>query len=234
MSYIAIIDFETTGLDIEKDSPTEFAAVVYDTERKLYVKTFESFFKYPDASELTKVHVCQNISKIYAAYPAVFPSVSGFLELHGHLESGLITHLVAYNANFDRAFFNKACAQLGLTIPTTPWVCAKNAVPYHLLGIKPGRLVHTAAELGLLNPFPHRAISDCLTTMLVLQKFEWPDILAYWKQPNTRIIADVSFEHKDLAKEAGFRWHPINRYWYLDVRDIPASFPFKTYIESER
>lgn len=224
--YIAIIDFETSGLSPATDIPTECCAIIYDTVKKRYVKTLESFLGFPN--EPAKREMCDSLCGIEEAYVREFwDGGRNFQALVDLMSVGLIEYAVAYNAPFDKGFFAKACQQLGFEMPKTPWICAKADYPYHLLGVKPSRLIYTAAELGILNPFAHRGFSDCMTTLLITQKFEWSDILANFGQPMVRYIAQVSYDDRDKARQAGFYFEPIRKVWYRDMKAAEVvEFPF--------
>lgn len=226
--FIAIIDFETDGLSPKTDNPTEICAIVYDTHTKRYVKTYESFLGFPDPNQTAKREMCENLTGITENYVREFwDGGRNFQALVTLMHMGIIEYAVAYNAPFDKGFFKKACEQLGLEMPETPWICAKADYPYHLLGIKPSRLIYTAAELGILNPFPHRGIADCLTTMLITQKFDWQDILDYAVKPMVRYIAQVSYDDREKARAAGFYFEPMRKVWYRDMKASEVvEFPF--------
>ncbi|MDQ3231638.1 MAG: exonuclease domain-containing protein [Pseudobdellovibrionaceae bacterium] len=228
---IGIIDFETTGLSPIEDDPVEFAAVIFDVERKRFARSYESLFPlFP--TDPTKAEKVQNLCGITPLYCQTFHDDSGFRTVHRLMQSGVISHAVAFNAPFDRSFFEKTCTLLSLPMPSTPWICAKADVPYHLHNTRATSLTHTAADLGVLSPLKHRALGDCLTLMQVLQRFEWNDIIAYTAIPTIKVLALVSYNDREKAKAHGFYWDPITKRWFREMKanEDRSRFPFETVV----
>lgn len=214
--FAAFIDFETTGLNVETDDPVEFAAIIYDPRAKRYVKTLESFFDFDrDMSQEKKDLILKLCGIDYSAILVFDDDGDEFRKLIRYINDGLITHLVAHNAPFDKAFFEKACSLLGIPVPSVIWLDSCHDYPWKD-GIKTKALSYLAADHGFLNPFAHRAFADCLTLLGITKQYEWQDILDYAAIPIVRLQALVPFDRKDEAKAQGFRWDAERRIWYID------------------
>ena len=88
-----------------------------------------------------------------------------------------------------------------------------------------------AADHGFLNPFPHRAVTDALTMLKLAGMYDWDETIKRSKSPIRTLIANVSFENKDLAKSAGFHWIAETKQWMLDIKECDlerTTFEFKT------
>lgn len=72
--------------------------------------------------------------------------------------------------------------------------------------VKARTLVHLAADHGFLNPFPHSALSDVLTTMILLEKYDIDKVIANSKEPRAIYRAMVEYADREKAKALGFRW----------------------------
>jgi DNA polymerase-3 subunit epsilon len=81
---------------------------------------------------------------------------------------------------------------------------------------------YLAAEHGILNPFPHRALPDVLTMMQLTSKYDPQQMLAWAKSPTVWLKAEVAFDKKDLAKRLNYRWnqdeHP--KAWTKKVKTL--------------
>jgi len=214
--FAAFIDFETTGLDTEHDEAVEFCAMVYEPVSRRYLKTFEGFFQatYTEKSKAMLNDLCG----LDTDHIAIFlDDHDQFRNLCQFIDSGAITHFVAHNAPFDRAFFNRCCMKILGRIPEVTWIDSGVDYPFRD-GIKTKRLSYLAADHGFLNPFAHRAFADCLTLYGITKQYDWQDILKYSLIPTVRIQAMVSYADKDKAKNAGFRWDDKMKAWYLEIK----------------
>jgi len=231
--FAAFIDFETTGLDTEKDEAVEFCAMVYEPVSRRYLKTFEGFFQatYTEKSKAMLNDLCGlDVAYIPILLDDDHEQFNAFCSL---IKCGAITHLVAHNAPFDRAFFDRCCKKiLGHTIEVT-WIDSSADFPFRD-GIKTKRLSYLAADHGFLNPFAHRAFADCLTLYGITKQYDWQDILKYSLIPTVRIQAMVSYADKDKAKNAGFRWDDKTKAWYVEIKktynaieDLGYDFPVR-------
>lgn len=206
------MDTETTGLSPVDDRITEIGAVAWDTDHATPVAFFHRFIKQekplPDfIKELTGLN-------------------DEILEKYGHHESDVMRefhifcgqgeYLVAQNAPFDKGMLDAAYLRCGLFIPDKEWIDTVKDVPYPAR-IKSKSLISVAAEHGFLNPFPHRAVTDVLTMLTVMSKYDINTIVANACEPKIMLWAKTTYKEKDLAKAAGFFWNSERKMWFKSI-----------------
>jgi DNA polymerase-3 subunit epsilon len=203
---LGVIDTETTGLDPTKDTITELAWALFDTEERQVVASASFMFPTEVVSEeITKItKITSNTTKrVDLVREAMVLSFEAMNRADVY---------VAHNALFDKGFIER----LG-GLPAKKWVCSYQDLEF---GIKPGKLTHMCCDLGLPVSGAHRAINDVL--MLCAMLANCPDlpeqivkILTYKKY---MVIANVSYAENQLAKDMGCRWDPTTKVWHKTVR----------------
>lgn len=223
MTKILGIDLETTGLDFKTDRITEIGAVIWDTKEKRVLEVLSELVVYPTPTTISK-----EITEITGITVEM-------LTLHGQPITKVLDRLqsmalkckyfCAHNAAFDSAFLVNCPFLPGPDERCwyKPWIDTKEDIP----GRSGLRLIHLAAEEGILNPFPHRAVTDVLTMLQVVGKYDFKDIERYALAPRKTLIANVSFENKDFAKNLGYGWNPQERTWSKVVRDFQVEEEIK-------
>ena len=86
--------------------------------------------------------------------------------------------------------------------------------------LKTRTLTQLACENCFLNPFPHRAISDCLTAMKLLQAYDWKMVEALANSPSMTIRANVSYDDRAKASERGYRWNAEKKIWFKEIKQM--------------
>lgn len=219
LSYVAFVDFETTGLDIQKDYPIEFGAVVYDPSTRRYIKSFEEIVG--ETSDAWHIKTLSDVSHIEAIDLAIFlnPSLAQFRMFHLLCEKGIIKTIVAHNAEFDRAFFQRLCLANHLSpLIHVKWMCSMKDFTFRD-GIKPKALTYLCADHGIINPIPHRALADCFGLFLISRQYDWNELTINAGLPSIQLQAMVSYHDRQKAKDAGFRWDGSR--WIMDVKQTP-------------
>lgn len=205
------IDFETTGLDTANDRIVEMGAVLWDTDTKKPLKVYNEFLFIPGieiSPEAQKVNGISNeMLKEFGQSPEVV-----FMELEHIVLANRVEYLVAHNAeNFDKAILMSELDRFGLItarLRSTPWIDTRQDIPYE---IEPTsrKLNHLAADMGFVNPFQHRAVFDVLTMLRVLSQYDIEQVLEYQRTPFVTLQALVSYDERQLAKDARFSWQNI-------------------------
>jgi len=75
-----------------------------------------------------------------------------------------------------------------------------------------------AMNYRILNLFPHRALSDAITTALILEHMQLHVLMEVINTPIIHIAAQVSYDDKDKAKSRGFMWDSKKRLWHKNIR----------------
>jgi DNA polymerase-3 subunit epsilon len=123
-----------------------------------------------------------------------------------------VDYIVAHNGeNFDRPMVLAEIKRGGFTgtyLEALPWIDTRTDIPFP---VEPAsrRLIHLAADHGFVNPFPHRALSDVHTMLRLLAMYDIHEVLAYQKIPFVTLQAVVSYDDRQLAKDARFSWENI-------------------------
>ena len=207
------IDFEATGICPLTSRPTELGAILWDTEAKQPLQIFHDFmwasdYPIPAPENIAITGLTSDILKKYGEHPAsVFKRIEDFCIRHD------VKYLVAHNAtNYDKILLKSECDQwenytfahlLGM-----PWIDTRVDLPYE---IQPDsmKLKHLSTDAGFINPFPHRAIFDTAAMLKLMAQFDFKAILDYKDIPSIVIRADVSYDHRQLAKDRRFMWEKI-------------------------
>ncbi len=211
MSRILAIDLETTGLDAKADLIIEVGAAVWDTDRKAVLATRSTFISgvavKPEITAITGITQAD-----IDEWGQPLDNVLAMLDGLGHG----VDYYAGHNARaFDRLF-------LGDRIVDRPWLDTMTDLPLPE-GMKARALSHLAAEHGFLNPFPHRALFDALTSLRLLACYPIEEVVRYALAPTVTLAAyGLPFERKDEAKSAGFQWDAARKVWTKTVKDFQA------------
>lgn len=220
---IAIIDTETTGLDPTTDKIVEIAAVLYSVESRAVI-----------ASWSTLVRAIEN-----PAYDTNRIPIS-ILQTHGEKPEEALRKLytfcssadvyVAHNASFDREFLKTTASKFlsqddSADRFAAPWVCSLDDIDWpqpsssrSLVGIA---LAHS---VGVMQA--HRALTDCDILARLFERVQemGHDLQAIFTRamrPKSLYQAVVSYDNRQQAKDARFRWDG-NR-WIRGLADEDAA-----------
>lgn len=219
---ICILDTETNGLDPKVNQAIEVACVLFDVTHNAVIATFATLI------EATSNEV-EHINRIPAH---LLTNAMSADEAWGRVEGFAVAAdcFVAHNAPFDRNFAPKEVAKL------KPWICSMTELtypePYKSKSLTSICLAHGIPIIGA-----HRALTDVDLIVRLLQRLKERGIdvdlmietaLAN-RVPKALIQALVSFDGKDAAKDAGFRWNPEPKRWEKRMTlEEAKKLPFKT------
>lgn len=222
MENICIIDTETTGLDTTKNKVIEIAAVFYNIPTRSILSQASTLLYSTEntAYDINKIEV-DSLKKV----PTDIQVHSELLIKSMILKADA---LIAHNAEFDKKFL-EAIVDFQPIIKHKKWICTKNDVIWPIRKGVPLNLVSICVALCVPIVNAHRALSDCL---LLVNAMQCMDDIEYFldKSGKDRIIyyAQVSFDQRQLVKDAGFSWDNINKVWYAKLTMEQASdLPFK-------
>jgi DNA polymerase-3 subunit epsilon len=127
-------------------------------------------------------------------------------------------YIVAQNGlMFDRPLLALELKQLNADAPKKLWLDTTCDVPYPK-NCRNMNLTYLAGFHLILNCFPHRAVTDVLTMMAVLSKYDINTVIRNASQPTLLVRALVTYDQRDLAKKAGFYWEPKDKFWLKSIR----------------
>jgi DNA polymerase-3 subunit epsilon len=225
-----ILDFETTGLDPEKDEIIEVAMVK---------------FRYSATDELTGVSgVFQSYNEPSIPIPALVTELTGIthdMVIEHRIDTGALEEfvaganiIIAHNASFDRKFAER----LSPLFEHKYWACTQTEIDWRKHGFGGAKLGYLLADMGYFHT-AHRAIDDChaLVEILAHPLSAAPSVFAELieraRRTTIRVWAQrTPFDLKDVLKARGYRWNDGTdgrpKSWFIDVaeeaRDAEVGF----------
>jgi DNA polymerase III subunit epsilon len=215
MTRVLGLDFETTGLDTSKDRIIEVGAILWEVETKRPLVTLGLLYRDETTPPLTEETVRitgitdDNLKEFGTAPKPNLEWLDKFCHTHR------VEYLVAHNGNsFDKPLLMAELDRYGLPAPTLrslPWLDTRWDLPF---ATEPDsrKLKHLALDVGVVNSFPHRALTDVFTMMLVLSHYPFDDVVAASKIPMILVRAMVEFKDKEKAKAKQYRWTEVGEY----------------------
>lgn len=212
------LDVETTGLEINEARITEIGACLFDIDNNLPIlllsRLIKSEVKIPTEVTLKTKLTNELIEEFGVSIK------DGLAELSYLAIKGRPDYILAHNGNsFDRPIIMAEIKRHSIDMcgfESIPWIDSKTDIPFE---IQPDsmRLNHLAMDAGFINPFQHRALFDCMTTLKVISSFKFEDIVAYSKIPKIKIRALTDYHQKDLAKARSYQWDSANKIWTKEI-----------------
>lgn len=215
MAKICGLDFETTGLDPQKDEVTEVGLVLWDSDTKQPTRITGHLVKTssPVSAEITKLTGITNEMLESDGIPQR-------AALEAILRQAKLTKFIcAHNGKeFDKAFLEAWCVREKLEIPALPWIDTRTDLPdeAYLRG-KSASLKYMACDFGFVYP-THRAVNDVLAMLEILGRFDINTIIKRAQTPNVQVRAVVSYDDRLLARERGYHWKPEAKLWVKSMK----------------
>lgn len=223
------LDIESTGLDVDYDGVVEFGAALFDTENKTYLRLYSEFV----VDEKAKIFVeskedpfinpykeCQRVSRITLEMVEKFGlSYSVISDEIVELFDSCDYVLSSNGTNFDHPLLNNFMERGDVKLPERQWIDLITDIEFPE-DCTYRNLLYLAAYHGFINPFPHRALFDSLTMIKITNNYDYDRMIEVAKSPFIKLIAKVSFDNKELAKDEGFRWDPEKKIWHKEIKEI--------------
>ena len=219
-ALLLLIDTETTGLDPAHGELCEVGAVLFSVPHRAVISQL-SFLRPVLCNAAAAINgidplltqLPQPASEPLALFLAMAQQADAFL---------------AHNAAFDRQWI-EPLLPADLLGGTRPWICSCEGIRWP--GLKPNPSLQS---LALAHGIPvwaaHRALTDCIYLAQVLERD--PELEAHLQeglQPRHLVAAQLPYEQRELAREAGFRWIPEARQWQRRCSESERNaLPFPT------
>ena len=216
---LLILDTETTALSPQQGQCIEVGAVLFDVASRAVL--MQVSFLLP-----CEANPAQAVNGIPAAVSRQRqPWQHGLRCFEAMVEDA--DALLAHNAAFDRQWFGHG------ELPTLskPWICSMEDIRWP--AERQLRPTPSVRDLSLAYGVPvweaHRALTDCIYLVQVFQRCDSLEaLLQAALEPRRLVRARLSYDERQLAKDAGFRWNePVPKAWSrrLSEREI-AALPF--------
>ena len=195
---ILILDTETTGLDNQADDCLEVGSILFNVKSRS-VLAQQSFLLPVDINNAEKIN---NIPAEITRLPQpLFEAIKYFESLVRAADV-----IVAHNAEFDMKWFGlKKLPQI-----EKQWICSMDDITWP--ADKQLKTRPSVRDLALAYGVPvwnaHRALTDCIYLSEVFKRCsELEKLLTRALEPKVLLRAEISYEERYLAKNAGFRWN---------------------------
>ena len=218
MQNVLIVDTETTGLQPDTDRVIEVGAILYSIKHATAIVSYSSLIQ---AEENPAEAVNRIPAAALSAWGANPDSAWGVVsDLASHADA-----ILAHNAEFDRAFVP------GILRDALPWICTKSDIAWPKATKPELSLVPLALEHDLGVAVAHRGLADCdLIARLLTRTAELGhDLVALLERglrPKVTLMACVSYEDREQAKQAGFHWNAGRKQWLRRMVKEDAAFDF--------
>jgi DNA polymerase-3 subunit epsilon len=132
-----------------------------------------------------------------------------------------VDYIIAYNGrSYDKLVYEATCKRLGLKPVDKLWVDPMLDIDFGD-NVHSRKLVYVAADHNFLNPFPHRALTDVLTMLMVYFQYDEEKILINARAETVTIYAvNLPFSRKEEAKSRGYKWDVDAKIWVLKIRNL--------------
>ena len=226
------LDFEATDKNVESARITQIAFSIFDLNKQKELFHYSSlvmpegdFYFDETASAITGIDIKQ-LHEFGASLRSVLEI------MHKHLSG--VEYLIAHNLHaYDLPLYKNEVKRLELAdyeLPSlidtrfdVPW-------PNH---IETRKLTYLGAEFGVVNPSAHSARHDVDIMSKLFFMFPLETIIERAASPQVWVRADVTFDHKDKAREKRFQWNPTKKIWVKQFKQCDLekeTFDFKTII----
>tara|TARA_Y100001968_G_scaffold288209_1_gene290256 strand:+ start:414 stop:1292 length:879 start_codon:yes stop_codon:yes gene_type:complete len=202
---LLIVDTETTGLNADLDKCIEVGVILFNVPNRstLAQQSFLIPSSSNNAESINKIPV--HITKLNQPFTEAISYLKALID-----SADLI---IAHNAEFDRQWFGKG----SLPFIQKPWLCSMEDIKWPAdrnLRARPSvRDLALAYEVPVWNA--HRALTDCIYLAEVFRRCpDLEDLIEKGLEPRKLMKAQISYEQRHLARDAGFRWNdPIAGAW---------------------
>lgn len=229
-------DVETTGLKPETHSITEVGMVLWDSNLRMPTKEM-GYIVNPSPDAVWDPEVF-NINKLTPEICAKYGYEYGRAAKQFFLWYQEADAVCAHNATkFERLFLKVWADKYGYDFqPDKLWIDTSTDIDFP--SNMSHRLTYLAADHNFLNPFPHVALADVLTMLVILDQYPLDETIRLAKSPSVSVKAVVSYEDRELAKARGYRaeyndrsefmyWKLVIKECFLDRERAEAGFPIE-------
>jgi DNA polymerase III subunit epsilon len=212
------LDIETTGLEKESSAVTEVGMCIWDTEYNMPTQLVNFLVKVPKDIVWTQwILNNQGLTPELCEREGYEPERAVKLILLWMTRADAVcTH---NGKAFDIPFITYWASNLGYELPDKPHLDTRfdldSQMPEHFSR----KLPYMACDHQIVTPYSHRALFDVITMLRILSLYDLDEALLMARTPSVQLIAEVSFDQKDLAKARGFYWKGEKKLWMKDIKE---------------
>jgi DNA polymerase-3 subunit epsilon len=222
LERLLILDTETTALRPEDGDCIEVGAVLFAVASRAVL------------TQVSFLLPCQeNGAEAINGIPAAVTRLAQPWREALHCFMAMVDQadaILAHNAAFDRQWFGRGA----LPALDKPWICSMEDIRWPRE--KNLRAAPSVRDLAIAHGVPvwaaHRALTDCTYLVQVFERCQdLEGLLQAACEPRRLYRAQLSYNDRHLAKEAGFRWNePVPGAWSkrLSEREV-AALPFSVH-----
>jgi len=206
------LDLETTGTDPKACEILEVGAVLYDFDTHQPVVIMDELIAgtvSPEITELTGIRQ-EHIELAGKDLKEVLTTLSRWYQTC----QGVIAH---NGTIFDQPVLYRHAEALGVPLPERIWVDSMTDFPYPP-STTSFKLSHIAADHGILNANSHRAFSDVLTMLAIVEKYNIDKAFELAQSPIVIVKAHVVYDNRELASKRRFHWNSSAKSWEKNMR----------------
>jgi DNA polymerase III subunit epsilon len=223
---ILAIDFETTGLDLQKCQIIDVGAVLWETDRAMPLQIYSKFAECVGdiPGEITTLTgITKEDTEKYGVNLSVIEKALNKMAKDAN-------YIAAHNGHaFDFALLDRIISTYS-QLSVLPRIDTLMDLPF----TKPPQSVALRSLLldhEIINYFPHRAVTDALCMCKLLSKYDINKVVERAKVEPVRVVAQIGFEEREKARAAGFWFDGNRKHWFKNIKKsdyAPDRYAFKT------
>ena len=218
MAIVLGLDFETTGTDPETCQVIEVGAVLFNGVLGQMIEAHSWLVS------LGEEKIPEEVVKLTGITNEALFSEGQSLGAVDEKLSSLIrrsNYLCAHNHQFEKTVLGNCLGLSGIEANNMRWIDTMTDLPE---GKGNSNLTFVAASHDTLNPFPHRALTDVLTMLKVLSRYDFAEVERYAQSPTQKLIIhfpyDVTGQRNNQVKSLGYRWNGDYKHWWKSVKEF--------------
>lgn len=213
---VAVLDTETSGLDPNRDVVIEIAIAFAQVDAHGRILRVSSV---AEAKQSPGFPLPAEISKLTGLTDEMLQGQSIDID---HITERLnsVQAIASHNAGFDRKFVERLLPDL----PEKPWICSMMDGAWADWGFDGRKQDHLLMQAGLFNPVKHRAMSDVISLVSLLNtqvptgRSVLAECIDHAKKPTWLFRAvGLPFEYRQRIKDRGWRWNAGGKVWWTEV-----------------
>lgn len=209
---VFIVDTETTGLSPADSKCIEVGGILFSIDDRAVLG--QCSFLLP-AEENPVAHINGIRAELTRRPQAARSGMEYFYAMAKQAD-----YVVAHNADFDKQWFGHGA----LPALTKQWICTMEDVDWPSVSRSRPAVTHLALAYGVPVWAAHRALTDCIYLAQVMEREpEIEALLIQSLEPKRLYMAMVSYDDRQKAKDAGFRWDGDQRRWLRKLKESQAS-----------